>query len=46
MPANFDKCVADGGYIKTIQKGKGKYQRTCAIKGKVYKGEIKTKKKK
>jgi len=46
MPKKFDDCVKDGGYIKTIQKKGGKYQRTCAIKGKLYKGEIKTKKKK
>lgn len=45
MPKGFDKCVAQGGYIKTIQKGKGKYQRICSFKGKVFKGEIKKKKK-
>lgn len=45
MPKPFLKCVAAGGYIKTIQKGKGKYQRICSIKGKTYKGEIKKKKK-
>lgn len=45
MPAGFLKCVADGGYIKTIQKGKGKYQRICSFKGKTYKSEIKKKKK-
>ena len=37
-------CVAKGGYIKTINKGKGKYQRVCYIGGKEYKGEIKTRK--
>lgn len=45
MPKPFDNCVKAGGYIKTVQKGKGKYQRTCSFKGKTYKGEIKTKKK-
>lgn len=44
MPAGFDNCVKKGGYIKTIQKGKGKYQRICIIKGKTYKGHIKKKK--
>lgn len=45
MPAAFDSCVKLGGYIKTIQKGSGKYQRTCSRLGKVHKGEIKKKKK-
>lgn len=40
----FDKCVEEGGYIKTVQKGKDKYQRTCSIRGKVYKSKIKKKK--
>lgn len=44
MPAGFDKCVELGGYIKTIQKGKGKYQRICSIKNKTYRGHIKKKK--
>lgn len=46
MPKNFLKCVNNGGYVKTIQKGGGKYQRTCTIKGKTYKSEIKKAKKK
>ena len=45
MPKTFDNCVVKGGYIKTIQKGKGKYQRICIIGGKTFKGEIKKKKK-
>lgn len=45
MPAGFDKCVNEGGYIKTVQKGGGKYQRVCSRNGKTYKGEIKKKKK-
>jgi hypothetical protein len=44
MGKQFDECVAKGGYIKTIQKGKGKYQRTCSIAGRVYNGKIKKKK--
>lgn len=45
MPKSFLNCVARGGYIKTIQKKGGKYQRTCSIGGKTYKSEIKKKKK-
>lgn len=44
MATGFDKCVEDGGYIKTIQKSGGRYQRTCLIKGKTYKSSIKKKK--
>lgn len=44
MPTAFDNCVKDGGYIKTLQLGSGKYRRTCARKGKTYKGEVKKKK--
>ena len=45
MPAGFLKCVENGGFIRTIQKKGGKYQRTCSIGGKVFKSEIKKKKK-
>ena len=41
----FDKCVEQGGYISTIQKSGGKYQRTCLFKKKLYKSLIKKKKK-
>lgn len=44
MSKEFDKCVAEGGYIKTIQKTKGRYYRTCALKGKVSKSAVKKKK--
>lgn len=45
MSKAFLDCVAKGGYIKTLQKKGGRYQRTCSIGGKVFKGEIKKKKK-
>lgn len=45
MPVGFDKCVSSGGYIKTVQKSGGRYQRVCYIKGKTFKGHIKKKKK-
>lgn len=44
MPKGFNECVNKGGYIKTIQKGKDKYQRICIINNKTYKGHIKKKK--
>lgn len=44
MSKDFDKCVKNGGDVKTVQKGKGKYQRTCSFNGKIYKSPIKKKK--
>lgn len=44
MPAAFEKCVREGGKVRTIRLGKGKYQRIC-IKGKKrYKGHVKQRK--
>lgn len=45
MPASFDRCVANGGKVRTKTIGKFKYQRICFLKGKSYAGEVKTKKK-
>ena len=45
MNKAFLNCVAKGGFIRTIQKKGGKYQRTCSLGGKTYKGEVKKKKK-
>ena len=44
MSKAFLKCVKDGGFIKTVQKGNGRYQRICSRLGKTYKGEVKKKK--
>ena len=45
MPADFDKCVKEGGRVRTIKVGKGKYQHICYdSNGKSHAGEIKTKK--
>lgn len=40
----FDKCVEEGGYISTVQKTGGKYQRICKRLKKIYKSPIKKKK--
>lgn len=40
MPASFDKCVADGGRVRTKQLSGGKYMHICFINGKSYAGEI------
>ncbi len=44
MGVKFNKCVKDGGKVTTILIGKKKYQHLCAIGGKQYKGEVKTRK--
>lgn len=42
--SKFDECVKKEGDIKTTQKKKGWYQRTCTIDGKTYKDIIRKKK--
>ena len=50
MPADFEKCVKDGGKVRTI-KGPNKqfglqkkqYCHVCFLKGEMTKGEVKTK---
>lgn len=46
MPARFDKCVADGGKVRTIKLSDNKYRHICTLGKKRYYGHIKTKKKK
>ena len=43
MPASFDKCVSDGGRVRTKSLKDGKYIRVCFLNGKSYPGEVKTK---
>lgn len=50
MPEKFNKCVRNGGRVRTVSgpnKGhglkKGEYRRYCILKGKSYAGETKTK---
>lgn len=48
MPAAFDKCVKDGGKVRTIiiNKKKGTYMHVCYDKeGNSHAGEVHTKKK-
>lgn len=46
MPAGFDKCVSQGGRVRTKKLSGGKYMKICFLKGKSYEGEIHTKKEK
>ena len=47
MPADFDKCVKDGGQVRTIpvKDHPNEYMHVCYDeKGKSHAGEVKTKK--
>lgn len=44
MPADFNLCRQQGGRVRTIDVGNGKYLHVCYDKqGKSHKGEVKTK---
>jgi len=45
IPAAFDKCVKNGGKVRTIALSGGRYRHVCILKDKVSYGHIKTKKK-
>jgi len=44
MPKAFEKCVAQGGRVRTKKLSNGKYIHICFKDGKSYAGEVKTKK--
>ena len=46
MPADFNKCVAEGGRVRTKKLSKGRYIHICFKDGKSHAGEVKTKQKK
>ncbi len=44
MPADFEKCVKEGGKVRTLKVGKDKYMPICYDKaGKSHAGEVKIK---
>jgi len=50
MPKSFERCRENGGKIRTLSGpnklynlGKNQYCHICILKGKVYRGETKTK---
>ncbi len=42
-PQPFDKCVSDGGRVRTKTLEGNKFMRICFIKGKSFAGEVKEK---
>jgi len=44
MPAGFEKCVRNGGRVRTKKLSGNKYQHVCFLKGKSYAGHVKTRK--
>ncbi len=44
MPADFEKCVREGGRVRTKELPNGKYIHICFKDGKSYAGEVRKKK--
>jgi hypothetical protein len=42
MPKAFDRCVKAGGRVRRKDLGEGKYVNFCFLKGKSYRGYVKT----
>lgn len=41
MPAGFERCVKQGGRVRTIKPKPGRYLHVCYLGGKSYRGEVK-----
>ena len=41
MPADFDRCVREGGRVRTIKPNPSEFLRICFIDGKSFRGEVK-----
>lgn len=44
MPEAFNKCVKNGGKVRTKKLSKGRYMHICILGGKTTAGEIRQKK--
>lgn len=44
MPADFERCVRNGGRIRTKSLSDNRYMRICFKRGKSYAGEVKERK--
>ena len=43
MPEDFERCVRNGGRVRTKKLPNGKYIKLCFLNGKSYSGEVHTK---
>ena len=41
MPIGFEKCVRDGGRVRTVKPNPSEYLHICYKDGKSYSGEVK-----
>ena len=46
MPEDFERCVRNGGRVRTKKLPNGKYIKLCFLNGKSYSGEVHIKEKK
>jgi len=46
MPAGFDRCVREGGRVRTKKLSGNRYIHICYLNGKSHAGEVKHKEKK
>ena len=44
MPADFERCVKNGGRVRTKTLSGGRYMKICFLNGKSYAGEVHKKK--
>ena len=44
MPAAFNRCIKNGGKVRTKSLPGDKYYHVCILNNKVYRGEVKKKK--
>jgi len=43
MPVDFERCIENGGRVRTKTLSGGRYMRICFLNGKSYAGEVKHK---
>lgn len=45
MPAEFERCIRNGGRVRTVKLSRDRYMYVCYLDGKSYPGEVHHKKK-
>lgn len=44
MPADYERCIREGGRVRTKSLSDNRYMRICFLNGKSYSGEVKERK--